>query len=350
MTNKRTKREPRPYALSWINRLNTWVEQLSGPSWLYYLGLGLVLFLAQVIVLRVEGASLGVTLPMQGFIAGVIAFILALCHYLDARASTALETLRPALNTSEKEYDDLHYRLTTLPARSTVLLSLVAFLTPFLIESIGNEPYRLEALAPFPISANLFRLLYLICWGVFGTLFYHTVHQLRLINRIYTEHTRINLFRMMPLYAFASLTAFTAGSLTVIPYAFFYVNRISFMNDSGALVTVLVIQFLAIVAFVWPQLGIHRLQDAEHARLLDEINRRYETITTELHRRVDAGELQNIGDLNTAMSSLEMERQTLARISTWPWQPETVRWLVTALVLPLGLWLVQYFLQRVLGP
>ena len=50
------------------------------------------------------------------------------------------------------------------------------------------------------------------------------------------------------------------------------------------------------------------------------------------------------------MTNLEIEQKALRRISTWPWQPETVRWLVTALVLPLGLWLVQYFLQRVLGP
>jgi len=31
-------------------------------------------------------------------------------------------------------------------------------------------------------------------------------------------------------------------------------------------------------------------------------------------------------------------------------KPETVRWLITALVLPLGLWLIQFVLQRVLGP
>ncbi len=339
----------RPYTPGWLDRLTDWVDRLPGSNYLYYLGLGVVLFSVQVIVLWAEGASPGETLPMQGFLAGVIAFILGLCHYLDRRASTALETLRPALDTGEKEYAELHYRLTTLPARSTLLVPLLASVTPLLTEAISGSPYRLPALAPFPISANLFRLTYLVCWGVFGTLAYHTVHQLRLINRIYTKHTRVNLFRMTPLYAFASLTAFTAGSLTVIPYAFMAVNRINFVNDPVALGTVLVIQVLAVVTFVWPQLGIHRLQGAELARLLDNVNRRYEMIVDELHRRVDAGELQEIGNLNTAMSSLELERKTLTRISTWPWQPETVRWLITALVLPLGLWLLQYFLQRVLG-
>jgi hypothetical protein len=39
----------------------------------------------------------------------------------------------------------------------------------------------------------------------------------------------------------------------------------------------------------------------------------------------------------------------LNAISTWPWQPETLRFLVTALLLPLLLWILQYVLQLVLG-
>ena len=35
---------------------------------------------------------------------------------------------------------------------------------------------------------------------------------------------------------------------------------------------------------------------------------------------------------------------------TWPWPPETVRLLITALALPLGLWLIQFLVQRAFGP
>jgi hypothetical protein len=65
---------------------------------------------------------------------------------------------------------------------------------------------------------------------------------------------------------------------------------------------------------------------------------------------VDAGELDQMNDLRVTMTNLEMELNTLKGIHTWPWQPETVRWLITALVLPLGLWLIQSVLQRVLAP
>jgi hypothetical protein len=55
-------------------------------------------------------------------------------------------------------------------------------------------------------------------------------------------------------------------------------------------------------------------------------------------------------DLNMTIAGLEMEQNALNRIPTWPWEPETVRLLVTALLLPLGLWIVQVVLQVIMGP
>ena len=53
--------------------------------------------------------------------------------------------------------------------------------------------------------------------------------------------------------------------------------------------------------------------------------------------------------LNSAIASLELEKQALESIPTWPWSPETVRILVTAVLLPLGLWIVQFILQSILN-
>jgi hypothetical protein len=106
---------------------------------------------------------------------------------------------------------------------------------------------------------------------------------------------------------------------------------------------------LALVAFVWPLLGIHHLLVAEKARLLDECRRRLEASFVELHRRLDAGEIEGMSEFNMAIGSLEMEHVALKRIPTWPWQPETLSLLITALALPLGLWILQYVLQSFLG-
>ena len=349
--NSMSESKPRPYAPSWADRLTAWVGRLPGSSWLYYLGIGLVLLLVQAIVLWIEGAfPIGTFLPIQGFLAGVMAFWLVLLHYLDERADAALATLRPALKPSEGEYGRLCYQVTTLPARPTLLTSLAILISFIVIEHVifRSLPSSFDALATSPISWALLYFIYRLVWWIFGTFIYHTVHQLRVINRILTRHTRINLFRMKPLYAFSSVTALTAVSLTVIPYAWAAINGT--LSDPIAIVLTLPFTILAFTSFVWPLLGLHRLLVEEQERLLGEASLRFEAAIVELHQRMDSGKLEGMTDMNMAIASLELEQSALNRIPTWPWQPETVRWLVTALVLPLGLWIIQFVLQRILGP
>jgi hypothetical protein len=64
---------------------------------------------------------------------------------------------------------------------------------------------------------------------------------------------------------------------------------------------------------------------------------------------MDQKDYSDLSTLNTAIGMLEKEISTIKGISTWPWQPETVRWLFTALVLPLLMWLVQYLAGKMLG-
>jgi hypothetical protein len=69
-----------------------------------------------------------------------------------------------------------------------------------------------------------------------------------------------------------------------------------------------------------------------------------------LHQRLNDGNPEEMDEVNKAIASLEIEQRVISGISTWPWQPETVRWLVTALVLPLVLWIIQYALQLIFNP
>ena len=274
--------------------------------------------------------------------------LLALPPFLDNRADTGLKTIRPALETTEEQYGQLRYQLTTLPARPTLLASLTMAIFILLLGATRGRDSSIEALATWPISANLFYVLYLIGWWNFGAFLYHTIHQLRVINRIYTRHTRINVFRMRPLYAFSGVTALTAVSLAVPTYGWTALNPDN-LSDPIAIGLAFLITVLALAAFVWPLLGIHRLLVEEKERLLAEISLRSETAMVELLRRIDEGKLEGMGDLSEAIASLETEQNALKRIPTWPWQPETVRSLITALLLPLALWTVQYILQRLLG-
>jgi hypothetical protein len=338
------------YAPSWVDRFTDWVDRRPGPSWAYYAGLGLGLLSVQIVVLWIEGAFPTDTFfPGQVFMAGITAYLLALFQYSDNRAAAALSALRPALKATEEEYDRLRYEITTLPARPTLLASVVTLLVATVPESLWGTLSSYEALvAASAISGALVYSIYLLTWCIFGALIYRTIRQMRLINRIYTRHTHINLFRMGPLYAFSGLTALMAVGLTLPPYGFLAINQ-EILYDPRSVGVIFLITVLGVVTFAWPLLGIHRLLVKEKEKLLEESSRRLEATIVDLHQRVDSAELEGMMDLNMAIASLEMEQQALSRIPTWPWQPETVRLLATALVLPLLLLIAQIALQFFTG-
>ena len=342
--------EVRRYASSWLDRFNAWLARLPGPSWPYYFGIWLALVLLQHAVLWGEGAyPAGAFLPNHTAIAALIPLLLALSRFLDNRAGTALATLHPAMDAGEEEYRRLRYQLTTLSALPTFLVSLFAVAAivslNVLLGSIGD----FGGLGAFPISRILIYLTYTSAWWVLAAFLYHTIHQLRTINLIYTHHTRVNLFQMRPLYGLSGVTALTGVGLAAITWGWMVINP-ELWGNPISMAIVLPITVLALVAFVWPLLGIHRFLEDEKGRLLDECSLRIEAAIAELHRRVDNQELAGMDDLNKTIASLEIEQNLLEGIPTWPWRPETVRLLITALALPLGLWFIQYLLQRLMGP
>jgi hypothetical protein len=347
--SKNDKR-PRPYAPSWVNRLSAWVDRLPGPSWYFYLGLWLLLSLVLVIALWIEGAyPIGTVFPAQLFIPAMISLFLAMVRFLDNSADVALKTLRPALTATEEEYSRLRYRLTSMPAWPTILASVATVVIIFLLGvATGDQESSIEALDASPIAANLLMAVYWIGWWNFGAFAYHTIHQLRQIDNIYTRHTRVHLFAMSPLYAFSRVTALTAVTLAIATYGWTALNPDN-LSDPVSIAMMFLITVLALAAFAWPLLGTRRLLFKEKTQRLDQVSLRFEAAFAGLHQRIDNGELEEVDDLIKVISILETERDTLRGISTWPWQPETLRFLVTALLLPLFLWIIQYVLQLLLG-
>jgi hypothetical protein len=340
--------KPRLYPPSWVDRFNAWVHRHTGPSWLYYLGIGLALFLIQAGVPLAEGVRpIGPFLAPHAFLSGMIVFFPGLMHYLDNMADAALAGLRPALRTDEEAYEALRYRLITLPSLPTFLASALAASAIVLINEGLGTPVSFNRLAGFPLSSAMLYAMYIVVWWVWGAFVYHTVHQLRLINHMYTQHTRVNVFRTRLLYAFSGTTAVTAVSLTIPTYAWLAINQS--LRDPIAMGITVPITALALVAFFWPQLGARRLLAQEKWSMLDELSLRFEALIVELRERVDSRDLEGIDGLTTLIAALEIEEEALHNVSTWPWQPETVRYLMTALLLPLVLWLVQFLLQRALG-
>jgi hypothetical protein len=174
---------------------------------------------------------------------------------------------------------------------------------------------------------------------------YHTFQQLRMVSRIYTRHAGVSIFDIGPLYALSRVTASTAVALL-----FFVYISIAFYGDLqlNALSNASMVMFalIALATFVWPLWGAHRLLQQEKARWKSEVARRMEAVSLEIHHRVDTRDLQGADALKDTLDSLIAERGVLDKVSTWPWEPETVRLVGTALLLPVVLWVATRVLER----
>lgn len=335
-----------PYLPSWLDRFIEWVEQLPGRSLMFYSALGLALALISTVVDWVDGAyPIGTFHAFNMWYGASISYLLALTRYLDGATKAALRNFRPALEISEEEYTKLRYRLITAPARPTLLCSLVGVAVAALILPFVPEWLTL-------LGSGTGRLTFVFTWGfnslmlgVAGAVVYHIIHQLRLVRHIFAAQAIVNLFALSPLYAFSGLTSKTAVGL-IIYLSIWFATAPEFMLQPVGIGFAIFFAAVTMVTFLWPLLGIHRRLVQEKQRLLRENSQLLEATIAELHGRVKAGELHRIDELHVTMASLELEQGVLTRIPTWPWRSETLRGLVTALLLPLVVFVLQYVLEH----
>jgi hypothetical protein len=106
---------------------------------------------------------------------------------------------------------------------------------------------------------------------------------------------------------------------------------------------------ILLVSFVWPLLGVHRLMQKEKARLQSAAAERLQKTLADLDHRVETSTPGDMGTLKTTLDSLVLEQGLIDKISTWPWPPETVRLLGTAVVLPVILLILDQLVRRRLG-
>lgn len=335
----------RPYAPSWFDRFMGWVDRLPFPAPLFYLGLALVLLGIQILL---SWNSWGGT--FHGFplvFVFTLPYHLALMHYLDQVAANALARVRPLLLVSEAQYDDFHYRLTTLPNRGVLVAAFFGVVYAILVIVIIPFEMQINELhfADTP-AARIFNYGFApILFSFVGVLIYHAIHQLNVVRQIYDGCIKIDLFTLRPLYAFSSLSGLTVVGIGFNTYLWFLTSPALLGFNLGFL---LIFIGVAALTFLLPLRGAHDMLVEEKERLLSENGERHRVMIAELHRYVDTNDLGKMDNLNKVLTSLELERTLLERISTWPWQPGTIRAVVAALLFPVVVWLLQWVLERIL--
>jgi hypothetical protein len=88
---------------------------------------------------------------------------------------------------------------------------------------------------------------------------------------------------------------------------------------------------------------------SEKRRLVAALNQRVERTLGHLHRDVDDHDLSEAEQVNEAISALNAERDMLTRIPTWPWRAGTLTSFLSAVGLPIILFLIQVIITDWFG-
>jgi uncharacterized membrane protein len=342
------------YSPSWYNKFAAWIDRLPGPSWVAYLGMVLLIAGVGILIPVIENPSKPVFFPPLAILVYFqIAFVLSLLDYLDKRAERALKTLHSTLKEDEEQYPDLKTRLTKLPARQVTIVTLIIL---FLFTILGlwgySSPMPDSSLIPSYIWVWLFsqsvHSVYTFLTGVFmwvinGIFIIHTIHQLRIIDDVYTHYAEVNLFKQNELYAFSNVSAGTAIGLVLS-------GPVWMILAPSVITTIINLTFaiLGIIIFVVPIMGVHKQLKNQKDAHLKNGSQKAEAMIQELYARIDKQDLTDIENYERALSSLEKAENKIKSISTWPWETGTIRQFIGALFLPVSIWMIQFYLNQLL--
>ena len=331
-----------PYPPSWIDRLTERIDRLPGPDWLVYAAAAVaILAVITLVQWRAGTYPVGTLYPYHIGAAATIPGWLWFVRRLNLWARRAVDGLPPAL-LPESRAEELAYRLAVLPAVPTLALSvswMAATLVAFTVRStvITDFGFSLEPVA-FAVAVVFWTLL----TGTFAAFWLKVVYQAWWIHRLLTSEVKVDVWAQAPLHAFSGLTAWMAVGL-IFPSvgALLYAPGVAF-QQSGTIVSVVG----GALIFVLPLVGMHGRLAAEKERLLAETATQIQGARRRLHQAGEAGESEAMDPLQKQMSALEIDQRIVGAIPTWPWQPETLRWVLGALMFPI----VLFVLQQLLGP
>jgi hypothetical protein len=179
--------------------------------------------------------------------------------------------------------------------------------------------------------------------------FVHTMRQLRLVSRIHREATQIDPFDRGPVYAFSRLTVLSGMGYVLVGYYTLTANGAFAAGNLVVLAALVFSLVVGIATFVVPLWGIHdRLVD-EKAALVREVEARIGRIADEMYRRVDAGEYEGSKVVSDALAGVTVLRDRIQRVPTWPWPPQLLRGFVSALILPLVIYVLTRLVSTQVG-
>lgn len=261
---------------------------------------------------------------------------------MDRTALTALKDFGKGLGKSEREVTGIYNNFVSVPwATFLVLLAIVA--------GFGNAAQIAKAAGiTNPVLVAVSGL-----WSTLGGIFesmalVRITRQLFLVNRLYREVKKINLFNLWPVYAL-SRYGYTLAFYIILSTALIYAV-IDLVSGSGfAFGSVIYSAVFALVIFWAPLLGINSRLRQEKERQLQKLGSELSDVYDETETAVRKRKLDRVSALRNAGAAIKEQMESVQKVATWPWNPGSVRNLLLPVLLPLFIAVMQRYVLTFLG-
>lgn len=325
-------------SVSWYDHLESILVKLPGPYWLVWIVISLLLFGLPLILLTYSTG-----LPISGIDPLVFVsiaqgtYFAILIRYIDNHALNSFQELRPILKFSSDELERVRFKLEYLPAWPTFSLSLLIFAGIVLQIRFFGLPFDLASTHSGLLIFTSF--IYCFVWIMNGIILFHLYQRARIMNNILTERSDLSLFQQGGIHTYSLQGTRFAMLFMVMPFVWIFL-------DPGypSLIIAIVFGMIALLSFMYPILGVHRVLDRQKKDLLAAISTRLEE---EISLIVSAKDTTD--PTSYKVDHIEKAHSIVSRYSTWPWSPGTFRQLIAAIMLPIVVWLLQYFLGRLIS-
>ena len=341
-------REFKKYPPSFLDKFMDWVKRLPIPYWLTYL----IFFIVEGSLIHIAAWVDG-WLPAYTFNLLILVFPvwlwvpMTIMTYVDSVSLTALSSFSQLLEIEEDELKRLKYEFTTMPPQGVILSGMFWCINYLILTYLAYETFYVAYGLGLFLSTMVF-IIGLVTYFTGSAIYYYSIRQLNLVNRTVKMVRQFNLFRLDPVYAFSRVTSLIGVSWMLMLSLTLLILPIQLATGLG-LVTMAVQIVLAIAAFVLPLWFVHRRLVTEKFRLLAELDLRVESTLERLHQCLEKNELDDVDHFSNAIMGMGAERDVLNALPTWPWRPGTLTGFLSAIVVPIVLFLMQFFIEKWLG-
>jgi hypothetical protein len=186
--------------------------------------------------------------------------------------------------------------------------------------------------------------------NAFPTLFsMRSTRQVVIVRRMLSKMDA-DVFNPGAIYSLSRYCANVAGIIFILNYALILLTfpALFFSGAFGYFLQAAYIT-LMLLLFIAPLTQINNRMRSEKEELLSQLGSDMKRLNAKLHESVNSKNFAGLGDLRNAISALKDQREVALKLPTWPWQPDTLRNLLTPLLIPVVVYLIHRFLGGFFG-